>query len=126
MRTGVDVRGIRPQCVLSWSRGVSRRASPPVSRFWLEKAIRLFLQCACRVHPAHKDVTVTHAADTSSPAPALTVLEVAERLAISRALAYRLVKRGAIPAARIGGVWRIDARALESMFATPPQTAVRA
>ena len=58
-------------------------------------------------------------ADTSSPAPALTVLEVAERLAISRALAYRRVKDGRIPAARVGGSWRVDRAALEALFTTP-------
>ena len=58
-------------------------------------------------------------ADTSSPPPALTVLEVAERLAISRALAYRLVKDGRIPAARVGGSWRVDRAALEALFSTP-------
>jgi excisionase family DNA binding protein len=38
----------------------------------------------------------------------LTVTEVAEYLRISRSMTYRLLKRGEIPAFRIGSDWRFN------------------
>jgi excisionase family DNA binding protein len=46
----------------------------------------------------------------------LSVAEVADRLAVSRALVYRQVRAGHLPAIRVGRSWRIDRRALEGMF----------
>lgn len=45
---------------------------------------------------------------------ALTVLEVADVLRISRGSAYQAVKKGAIPAVKVGNTWRVPrARLLE-------------
>jgi excisionase family DNA binding protein len=40
-------------------------------------------------------------------APAIRLSEVARRLAISRASAYRLVRSGQLPGVRIGQTWRV-------------------
>lgn len=39
--------------------------------------------------------------------PAIRLSEVARRLAISRASAYRLVQSGQLPGVRIGATWRV-------------------
>jgi excisionase family DNA binding protein len=43
----------------------------------------------------------------SFEAPAIRVGEVARRLAISRAAAYRLVRSGELPGVRVGTAWRV-------------------
>ena len=48
---------------------------------------------------------------------ALTVAQAAERLQVSEATVYRLLRLGLLPGgARVGMVWRIDADKLEAMF----------
>ena len=49
----------------------------------------------------------------SRPPLLLRIDEVADRLAISRATTYRLIKRGLLPTVHIGGAVRIPAAALE-------------
>lgn len=44
----------------------------------------------------------------------MTLKEVAERLGISQATAYKLVQKGMLPAARVGRQWRIAHRDLEA------------
>lgn len=47
-------------------------------------------------------------------APLLKVGEVAQRLHVSPAKAYRLVASGELPAYRIGGSWRVDPERFEA------------
>jgi len=51
----------------------------------------------------------------------ITVEEAAERLGISRGLAYEMVKRGRLPACRFGRRWVVPVRAFEKLLdsATP-------
>ena len=53
----------------------------------------------------------------------LTVLEVAGRLRIGRNAAYDAVKRGEIPAKRIGRLYRISTVAFEAWLAESAPTA---
>jgi excisionase family DNA binding protein len=43
----------------------------------------------------------------------LTVIEAAKLLRVSRDTAYRWLKAGLLPAKKVGGVWLVDAAALE-------------
>jgi excisionase family DNA binding protein len=54
---------------------------------------------------------------TMDARPLLTPLEVADRLAMSRATVYRLCEAEVIPAKRIGGQWRIDGDELDRWLA---------
>jgi len=51
--------------------------------------------------------------------PYLTPLEFAKRFRISRKTVYRLLKRGVIPAKRVGRQWRIP-RYVSENFELPP------
>lgn len=51
---------------------------------------------------------------------ALTVEEAAIQIGISRALAYRWVSEGVLPAFRVGKVVRIPRRSLEEWLASQP------
>jgi putative molybdopterin biosynthesis protein len=46
----------------------------------------------------------------------LTIEEVAKKLKIAQATAYRMVKRGDLPGIKIGKVWRISGNRLREMF----------
>jgi len=64
----------------------------------------------------------THECDCRQAAGpvALTVAQAAERLQVSEASVYRLLRLGLLPGgARVGMVWRIDADKLETMFVAP-------
>jgi excisionase family DNA binding protein len=55
-------------------------------------------------------------ATTTTPAPLLTIPEVARRLGLHRDTVYRKIERGEIPALRLGGghgPLRVDADELE-------------
>lgn len=47
----------------------------------------------------------------------MSLEEAAERLWVSYTTAYRLVRRGELPAAKIGKQWRIEPEALEAYIA---------
>ena len=47
----------------------------------------------------------------------LTPHEAARLLRVSQSTVYRLLARGSIPAARVGGQWRIDSADLARAFA---------
>ena len=51
--------------------------------------------------------------DKSSLPRMLTVDKVAKELSLSTRSVYRLIKKGAIKAKRVGGVWRIPRSELE-------------
>jgi excisionase family DNA binding protein len=46
----------------------------------------------------------------------LTPEEVAERLRLHSRTVYEHLRAGTIPAVKIGGSWRIDARQLDALF----------
>lgn len=46
--------------------------------------------------------------------PILTVTETAAYLRVSRSTVYRLLRRGTIPAFRVGGDWRFRKRELDA------------
>jgi len=47
----------------------------------------------------------------------LTVREIAEKLQVSEAQIYRMIKRGSIPFVEIGGVYRFDPEAITKWIA---------
>lgn len=46
----------------------------------------------------------------------LTVEEAAAKLKLATATVYRMVRRGDIPAIKIGKVWRISSKRLAALF----------
>jgi excisionase family DNA binding protein len=56
----------------------------------------------------------------------LTVTELAERLGVSRAHAYRLIAQGTIPVVTLGRTIRIPVRAYERWLAEQAATAAKA
>jgi excisionase family DNA binding protein len=52
----------------------------------------------------------------------MTVTEAAQRLGISRALAYELVGRGVLPSLRLGRRIVIPITALDALLATPSES----
>lgn len=46
----------------------------------------------------------------------LSVSDFAQKIGVSRPTAYRLLKRGVIPAISIGGITRIPARAIDELI----------
>jgi len=57
----------------------------------------------------------------------LTITEVAEVLRLHPTTIYRLVKRGDLPAFKIGGSWRVSSASLDQWLsaASPPRLASR-
>ncbi len=50
----------------------------------------------------------------------LTIREACERLRISRATLYKLVKRGALPLVKVGGKSLITEEAIQKLLGAPP------
>lgn len=53
--------------------------------------------------------------------PMLTAAEVAQRARIKRRTVYRLIAAGRLPAARVGGQWRVPLRACRALLAARVQ-----
>lgn len=53
----------------------------------------------------------------------ISLEEAAERMGVSYTTAYRLVRRGELPAAKIGKQWRLEPEALEAYIAKVTQLA---
>jgi excisionase family DNA binding protein len=51
---------------------------------------------------------------TSGPSPLMSVRETAEHLRLSVPTLYRLIRRGEIPAVRVGGQLRVDRDELDN------------
>jgi excisionase family DNA binding protein len=67
---------------------------------------------------------VERTAATDATPRLLKADELAERWGIHRATIYRLIKRGALPALRIGGSVRVDPREAERwLYSDDPESA---
>lgn len=58
--------------------------------------------------------------ETSMSKSAFSIKEVAGILGISEKTVRRLIKRGELPARRVGGVWRISRDAIRQLLGAEP------